>query len=299
MDLPTSQSSVLSMMALNSKFESQLKTIHSNLSSSIENKVEKSDVYSKDDIDNKLLDYPMKNTVYDKAYINTNYYSATQTDSRFMSLAKNLISATAEPTNDTTYKSLATQELLAEKANTSDVYTKTEVDSKLVSRPSFNIHHFKKSIDTLTYSSQNLNFSIWESGKKFDCENLYVTCSFLFKIKSKSLDPMKNNVFLIDQYPNSVNAGSYPYVTVVAGQQIGESGDDPEKIYEYYAYANFQGLINIDSISEENFNLYFRIVDSDKSGASKFDITEIPTQDIEILLTYREINDTIEINPSS
>lgn len=241
MDLPTSQSSVLSMMALNSKFESQLKTLHSNLSSSIENKVEKSDIYTKDDVNSKL------DLKADTSYVNNK---------------------------------------LASKAEIS------YVDNKLASRPSFNIRHLKNSIDKLTYDgSQNLIFSIWESGKKFDCQYLYVTCSFLFKIKSKSLNPMKNNAFLIDQYPDPVNAGSSPYVTVVAGQQISETDDDSGKNYEYYAYANFQGLIKIDSTSEENFNLCFRIVDSKVSeeGTSNFDITEIPAQNIDILLTYREI----------
>ena len=108
-------------------------TVYSSLSTHtlLEEKANIDDVYNKDEIDNKLLDYPMKNTVYDKAYINTNYYNTTVVDSNFMSFAKNLISATAKPTNDTTYNSLATQELLAEKANTSDVYNKTEIDNKI------------------------------------------------------------------------------------------------------------------------------------------------------------------------
>lgn len=69
MDLPTSQSSVLSMMALNSKFESQLKTLHSNLSSSIENKAEKSDIYTKDAVDSKLDLKANTSDVYTKTEI--------------------------------------------------------------------------------------------------------------------------------------------------------------------------------------------------------------------------------------
>lgn len=247
MDLPTSQSSVLSMMALNSKFESQLKSLHSNLSSSI---------YTKDEIDEKISGLPTSDNVYTKTVVDKK---------------------------------------LASKAEIS--YVNNELDS----RPSFNIRHLKNSITSLTdVSSKNLVFSIWESGNKFDCQYLYVTCSFLFKIKSKSLDPMKNNAFLIDQYPNVVNAGSSPYVTVVAGQQISETEGDSGKIYEYNAYANFQGLIKIGYTSDENFKLYFRIVDSeDALGTSHFDITEIPAQEIDILLTYREINEIIETDSSS
>ena len=88
-------------------------------------------VYTKEEIDEKLLDYPTKDTVYDKDYINSYYYRQAQVDAIFMSKDRNLIIAREQPSDVTTYTSLASQELLAKKANVDDVYNKTEIDSKI------------------------------------------------------------------------------------------------------------------------------------------------------------------------
>ena len=88
-------------------------------------------VYTKEEIDEKLLDYPKKDTVFDKDYINRYYYRQAQVDAIFMSKDRNLIIAREQPSDVTTYTSLASQELLAEKANVDDVYNKSEIDSKI------------------------------------------------------------------------------------------------------------------------------------------------------------------------
>ena len=143
------------------------------------------------------------------------------------------------------------------KANISDVYNKTEIDNKLTNIPTTDNIYTKTEVDnkidekiSTYHSSSNLSplniysarirfdewipsgdsdfthdFQIWDSGKKFNCDYLYVTLAFRFMMNCTNWDPMQNTSFFIRQTNGKSGDYSFPVAIAVAGPVEADKSD--------------------------------------------------------------------------
>ena len=125
------------------------------------------------------------------------------------------------------------------------------------------------------------DFQIWDSGKKFNCDYLYVTLAFRFMMNCTNWDPMQNTSFFIRQTNGISGDYSFPVAIAVAGPVEEDKSDGS---HYYNVNVRYQGLIYVDQ-SQDTFGINFEI-----QRYRVQDIKSIESQSVGVFLTYQEIN---------